>query len=172
MIRTLGIIMILGSSTAFGCFKKAQLLHRVKSLEQMILAVKIMQRELRFNFIKTNELILLLAKQLNSPIKEIFHKIYKLAISDNFVPIEKKWVSMFKKYGEFVNFYPEDLEIVMRISEVLGKFDVNEQVKSLEYFKTMLEANLSDAKLKYSNEGKINRAIAVTVGMIIVIILL
>lgn len=170
MFKMLGIIMILGSTTAFGMFKKAQFLHRVRSLEQMILAIKIMQRELSFNCPKTGDLVKILSRELAPPVCEIFKKLHKIIEIDDGLSVEYKWAKIFREYSDFADLSPKDTEIVINLASVLGKFDVQEQIKSLEYFNNLLCQNLTDAKKLCNSEGNITRAVAVSIGMIIAII--
>lgn len=172
MFKILGIIMIIGSTTSFGLYKKNQYVQRVKSINQAILMIKIMQRELTFNCPKTIELVKFLSNELTYPLRDILRRIYKLAKIDDSLSIEYKWTKIFRDYGDIAHFKPEDTEILVNIASVLGKYDINEQINSLEYFRNLLEQNLKIACNQSANEGNITRAVAVSVGMIIAIILI
>lgn len=172
MFKTLGIVIILGSFTAFGYLEKLKLSKRTKSLEQIILSLEIMQRELNFNNIHLKPLILILSKQTSHPVNKIFKQMHKSILIDDDLSIEYKWGKAFKDYGEFASFLQEDIDKIISISSVLGKYDVLEQVKSLEYHKSSLIGNLTQAQRKFSSEGNIIKTIAISVGMIIVIILI
>ncbi|MFI3227338.1 MAG: stage III sporulation protein AB [Clostridia bacterium] len=172
MFKTLGITLIIGSTSAFGVAKKIHYLHRVKSLEQIVLMINIMQRELTFNCPKTAELIKLLSNELTFPICEIFKKMHKNLLIDDDLSVKLKWSKMFQENTEKANLTTHDVEIISNIANVIGKFDVEEQVKSLEYYKSLILENLQQAKLLYKNEGNIIRAISISLGMIIAIILI
>lgn len=172
MFKMLGIIMIIGSTVSFGIFSKSAYIQRVKSLSQMIDAINIMQRELKFNHINIESLCKKLEKDIKHPLGIIFKKLNKIIeINDN-LSIEHKWVKTFGKYGEFIGFLENDLEIIKNIATVLGKFDIDEQIKALEYYKISLGVNLTDAKIRLSKEGNITKTLAVSVGLVLVIILI
>ena len=170
MIKMLGIIMILGSTTALGFFEKQKLITRKKALLKIIDMLDKMTRELKFSYIEIPDLLNKLCDK--SPVGNIFKELCKLIKNDDNLSIEHKWIKCFKDYAPLVGFNSEDIEILQNISTILGKYDVKEQVKSLEYYKSQLSSNLSQAEYKLKNEGNINRTLCVSIGLVIIIILI
>lgn len=172
LIKIIGIILVFGSSIAVGISAKTEMFLRVKALQQMILVVEIIERELKFNMIKISDLIFKLSKEIQNPIGRVFKKMYKLVTISDGLSIEYKWTKTFMEYGEFLHLKKSDLDIIKNMSNILGKYDVDEQLKSILYYKKLLNENLVDAKLKLKKEGNITNTIAISVGLLIVIILI
>lgn len=170
MVKMLGIIMVLGSSTALGFFEKHKLLTRRKALMKMLDSINIMTRELKFSFIEIPKLIKKLADK--SPIGNIFAQIYSEIKKKDGLSIEHKWIKCFKEYGMLIGLAKEDIDIIIKISSVLGKYDVNEQEKALNYYNLQLKNNLDILELKIKNEGNIYKTLGVSIGLVIVIILI
>lgn len=172
MLKTLGILIILSTSFSYGYAKKYHFLCRVKSLEQMIFAIQIMKRELTFNCLKTCLILEVLSKKIAFPVNKIFSKIHLQSNIDDNLSIEHKWTKCFKDCQDFAYFSTDDIEIIVNMSSILGKFDVSEQVDALNYFESLLLQNLAEAKIRCNNDGNIIRAVSISIGMIIAIILI
>lgn len=172
LIKMVGIILILGGTISFALSTKTKMLLRVKSLEQIIFAIEICEREIKYNFIKIPDLILKLSKEIQNPIGRVFKKMYKLiSISDGLSP-EYKWSKTFIEYGEFLNLEKCDLDVLKNMSTVLGKYDIDEQINSFGYYKNLTFQNLNEAKNRLKNEGNIINSVAISLGLLIVIILI
>lgn len=172
MFKILGIILILCSTTSFGLYKKFQFQKRVKNLEKSIFMLKIMERELGFNCPKTLELIKLLSKKLETPLDKIFFEMYQNTKNSNLHKIDDIWRESFEKFADLACFSKEDIEILSNISSILGKYDANEQIISLNYFEKLLEENLILAKKISNDNGNITQTVAICIGIIISIILI
>lgn len=172
MLKIIGIILVCGSTISIGVLAKNEMLLRVKSLEQIVFVIEIIENELHFKILKFSDIILKLSKEINNPVGRVFKKMYKLVSVSDGISTQYKWSKTFDEYGEFLHIEKRDLEIIKSMSNVLGKYDVDEQIKSLKYYKNLVLNQLSDAKSKLVNDGKITGTIAVSVGLLIVIILI
>ncbi len=167
MLKIAGIGMILSSFITLGVMAKHRLFLRQKLLTQMIECIEIMQRELNFNQIKTRDLIFKLFKHSKPPLKTIFARICENEVFE----FDECFENYFRKYGVEIGFSKEDIETIVLISGVLGKFDCYEQIKTLEFIKNELENNKKDAKSKFLKEGNILRTTIFMIGVFIVVIL-
>lgn len=172
LFKIIGSILVLGSTVAFGFSLKSSMYLRVKALEQLILASEICEREIKFNFIKIPNLISKLSKEIQNPVGRVFKEINKIVEMNDGLSVEYKWAKTFKEYGEFLSLNKEDLDVVINMSNALGKYDIDEQIKSTIYYKNRLNLQLLDAKNRLKNEGNITNTLAISIGLALVIILI
>lgn len=161
-MKIIGICLILSSFFTFTYKFKAQICFKIKFLEQLIKSIEFIESELSFSNTSTKNIFLKLSKNTKQPLADIF-----LSWNDS-----SSWESIFEKKLEKQNFRPYEVELILSIGNILGKYDSNEQIKLLKYTKNKLIDLMENEKNFLKSEVNLIKSTAILCAIVLIIVLI
>lgn len=166
MIKVFASILIIFATTLFGIAKSEGLKKRIEWLELFKTSLSYIKEELRYSLIPVSQLIKKLSK-LEQFQKLMLYNELKLDYSFSFALNEA-----IEKIVTQNNLLEEDISIIKGFGESFGFGDLESQLSLCSRTVEQLEYNIKSAKDKYSNFGKLYKALGFSSGMIIVLLII
>lgn len=167
MIKFLSLIMVFAASSYAGIVIGKKYQNRVKELKEMKTLLSIFLTKIKLTY---------------EPIPEIFgeignlrdtniHNIFKLAAKNmKEMPAGKAWENAIK--AQNTNLKKDDLEVLNGLSNLLGKVDIEGQIKEIELVNSFLDTQINEAEQECIKSTKLYKKLGIVVGLTIVIILI
>ena len=137
MLKLVGSTLLLCGSTFLGFVAAHRLSDRVKTIEQMIVAVQVMRRELAFSLTSIPNLLALLEEQACGPLKAFFHRCRSAVGNLEHTSMKELWHRSLQETELPAG--QEERDIFARLGEVLGRYDSEGQEEFLLYAAEELE---------------------------------
>lgn len=171
MLKWIGIILVIGGAAAVGIRAVGQLSTRVRLIRQLIGDLGYMRSEISFNLTPMPELVERLEERSAREGKS-FYQTLRTGLArlgdDSFADIWKAAVT--SALGPHLK--NEELTVLISIGGVLGRYDSEEQVRSIEYACERLQTYLKSAETERSEQGKVYGAVSVLSGIAAIVILI
>ena len=170
MIRLVGAVLLTGGGAALGYGAVRNLKRRVFDLEQIMLGLRVIKRELDWRMAPLPELLQRASKETLGQASDFFRLCSIGAGQLNGRPFRQIW-----KIGlESVKFRVEeaDLNVVEQLGGVLGRYDGEKQSYALEEALKKMEACCDDAVKQRNRLGKVYGMLGLTAGTFLMILLL
>lgn len=172
MLKILGTILIIGSFSAIGISAKQTMLRRVRAISSVIAALEIISSELSYKLTTLPDIIGLLASDSRPAIREIFRDMLRQMKKEDGLSLEYKWMKAFKTSGAEAGLSSEEILLLCDLSSFIGKYDVEQQLKTLSYTKRRLENCLKVSKDEMKSKGNVYRTCSIAAGILLVLILI
>lgn len=172
MIKFIGCVMIISGFGAIG-FKYAKMLsNRVKELKSLEKAVMILESEITYIYTPVPEAFTKIGEKVEGIVGVIFSNASKF-LSDN--TCEEVYESIKISANECKNntyLEEKDLEILYDLSKVLGQWDIESHKSIFKLTKKNLDSQIVEATEKENKQGKMFKALGISFGICICILLL
>lgn len=169
LIKTILSLMIISSSTYIGYLKANTLSERIKTLEKIILSIKVLETEINYskNYLKN-----IFRKIIYKSKDELINTFFTTICEDmDKVGLFNSWEKAISKILFFDYLKDDDIKLLKELGKSLGNMDLENQNKMFKYFNEKFELLLQEAKTEQNNKSKIYRALGFGSGFIIVIML-
>ena len=167
MIDILGCLLLLVGGSAIGMSMVMEERRRIKAITTLIHGLEGMERELALRLTPLPELLLTVASGLEEPISTLFQHCGTLAGQETQFSII--WGETLKEHsylGEAI------LDILYPLGSILGRFEGDEQCRSLRDAVRSLEMIREEVRQESRRLGKVYPTLGFTVGAFLVILLL
>lgn len=170
MVKMIGVFFIIGCSSAVGFKYASALSQRVKQLEKCISMVHMMISQLQYSLCPTMELL----EQLIA--MEEFQSFYFLnrckSLFSKSVPFTTSWRTAIMSHSDNLQLQADDKKLLLKLGDILGSMDSENQVHELTLIKNSFESRLSEAQQNREKYGKLYRSLGVLAGVGISIFML
>lgn len=166
LIKFIASILIIFSTTLFGIRKSDGLKKRIEWLELFKTSLCYIKEELRYSLIPISQLIKKLAEL------EQFQKLMlynKLKLDNSFSVAFNEAIERSTAQN---NLLKEDISIIKGFGESFGFGDLESQLSLCTRTAEQLEYNIKTAKDKYSNYGKLYKALGISAGAVLILLLI
>ncbi|WP_040196962.1 stage III sporulation protein AB [Candidatus Soleaferrea massiliensis] len=170
MIKLIGVFFIIGCTSAVGFKYSSGLSKRVRQLERCISMIHMMISELQYSLCPTMDLLNHLSAM------DEFQDFYFLNACKNLmnksVPFTTSWRTSLLSHSENLQLSGDDKKVLLRVGDILGAMDGENQVGELKLIETTLDDRLEQARLSREKYGKLYRSLGVLAGVGISIFML
>lgn len=166
IIKYIELIVILISSTYLGILISKKYLNRVTDLKEMKNALNIFATKIKFTY----EPIPQIFKEISKKVKFNISKIFELS-SNNMETMSagKAWIKALEEAN--TNMTKEDIETLKNLSSLLGKVDIEGQLREIELVDCFLDKQIELAEEEKNKYVKMYKTLGATIGLAVVIIL-
>lgn len=171
MLKIIGALLVAGGATAMGLISVSGLTARVKLLSRLVEALGYMRGEISFNLTPLPDIIQSLSAKTGEADKNFFWVCQRGLKKLGDKPFPEIWrESIDSTLGHLLK--EEELITFAALGDVLGRYDSEEQVRSLEYAEKRLSLYLQIAETERAQQGKVYGAVSVLSGLAAIIILI
>lgn len=172
MIKLLGCIMILCSTTAFGFNYGEKLKNRTKELKELQRCIYDIQSHIIYTHTPLPEAVSSVAVKAEAPISTLLMEIFHMLNENRVDNVYQAFKSAFLNKREMFSLKDEDIEIILDLSKSLGESDIEGQkaVFSLTIENMKKQISISESILK--KNLKMYRCLGFSMGAVIVILLI
>lgn len=162
MVKAVGAVMTGFACGYMGIRMSMSLKKRVKSLEDIYTSLEMLESEISFSVSRLREAFCHIDR--NGIFADAAEEMTRCGVK---TAMEKS----LNKNREKLCLSEADCEIILMLSDSLGKTDVQDQIKSIRYAKSMIASQQDTAKNEYARTGKLYRSGGVLIGLMIVVVL-
>lgn len=172
MIKIIGIIMVLASSTLIGFIFGDNLKKRFEQLNEFERAINHLQNEVIYAYISLPEAIKNVSEKSGQPLNNFLKEI-SLCLSNNEVnSVYDAFVISYEKNKSSFKLHKNDINIIFTLSKTLGECDVDGQKRMFELTLDNLRKQIQYAESNMNKSLKMYRYLGFSIGAAVVIILL
>lgn len=172
MLKLLGTVLIISSFSALGMSMRQRLKTRIYALITMISALDFLCGEIRFKLTSLPEIISRLAQEGGTAAQRLFSELEQEMEKQDGLSLSYKWLKTFREVGPETGLAREEIDILCSLSSSIGQYDIEQQMKNLEYARKRLESCLVMAKSELQMRGNVYRACTIAAGIMLVLILI
>ena len=168
MLKLIGALCVIISTTMTGVMASALLKKRVNLLQGAISMIQTMCNELRFRQTPVEEMLLLLKAD---PVAGQLPFWESLSGPLNLCPLPQAFENWTQQPGS-TGFEKEDIQVLCQVFSVLGTTDLEGQISTLKLQQQALAQHLEQAQGAYQKYSKLYRTLGLMSGVCIAILLL
>jgi len=170
LLKIIGIIIVLVSSSLIGIQLGKQLENRRNDLRCTNLALQVLEKEISF---LSNSLpdALIFASNVKSNVSRIFKECGILLKSKQGYCADDAWRISVESNISHTYLNKEDKEILLNLSKSLGYYDIEHQVNSFKMIGSQIAIQEKKAQDIMEKEVKLYKKLAILGGLAIVIVL-
>lgn len=170
MLRIIGCVLIVSCTTTFGISCASRLGVRVKALTGLISALEVMRSEICDRLTPMPELMEILSKETDEPVSSLF-----MSCQDQMKNLGTRSFYFMWKHAivssDGLELRPQEQKTLMDLGHVLGRYDTDEQSKSITYCIKRFEQYRIQAEEEKKSQGKVHAVLGVAAGFFAIIIL-
>ena len=170
MLKLLGAVFLLvgGGGLGLGAIRKLE--GRVTALRALVEALELMERELGFRLTPMRELLEGTARRVGEPVAGFLAACARGLDELGERPLSELWA---EEAGERLTaLRPRDLEAVLSMGAVLGRYDAEGQRGAIAASREELAGFLAAAAEERRKQGRVYGALGLTAGAFLVILLI
>jgi len=171
MIKLLGALLIIGTTTWTGFEVSRHLTRRPKQLRMFRDSLQVLDAEIMYNHTPLREAATKISTQIPEPAANFYH-LFAEKLSQRNVNAKSAWKESLDDIWSQTDMKKSEYEILMQFGENLGKHDRQTQQKQILLAAAHLEREESDAREKQKQYEKIARSLGVLTGLLFIILLL
>lgn len=170
MLKVLGAVLLIAGGAGGGLLAAAGLSRRVHSLRSFCLALELAERELSFRLTPTPELLERLSRQVPPPAGAFFARCREDLDHLGEESLAEIWQKALLRSTPDLT--EEDRRIVAQVGSVLGRYDGPGQEEAFRQIRARLSHALERAEADRDSRGKVMKALGLTAGCFLAILLL
>lgn len=171
MIKILGCILILLSSTAAGFIYGNNYKKRVYQLNEIQRSLYQIQNEMEYNHTTLPDIFYNVSRKSKAPIDSLFNEISILLCSNEVDDVYGAFNSVFKNNNS-INLNKEDIDLILDLSKSLGECNIEGQKKIFLLAQENLKKQIANAEIKMNKNLKMYRYLGFSIGAMLTIILI
>lgn len=171
MIKLLGAVFIIVSTTWAGLEAARHLTERPRQLRLLKVALQSLEAEIMYGHTPLAEATKNIAKQMDKPLTWFFESFsYKLEQAS--LTVKQAWQESLDEVWQSTAFKKAELEIMKQFGETLGQHDRHTQQKHIQLAMTHLEREELEARDKQVRYEKMVKSLGVLSGLLLIILLM
>lgn len=172
MIKLLGIIMILASSTIIGFLFGENLKKRFEQLNEFERAINHLQNEIIYAYTSLPEAIINVSEKSGQPIKNFLKDISECLSNNEVNSVYEAFEISYMKNKNNFKLHKNDIDVLITLSKTLGECDIDGEKRMFELTLDNLRKQIDYAENNMNKSLKMYRYLGFSVGAAVVIILL
>lgn len=158
MIRVIGAILIVLGCTGFGIAAAMNFRKEEQTLKQLLQVLEFMECELQYRLSSLPELCVAAGEGVSGTVKDILLRFSEELNSQRF---SDPGICMNKVLADYSNLPTSTKKLLRNLGKSVGKFDLDGQLKGLQYVKTQCE----DMLISYSKNADVRIRNYQTLGL-------
>lgn len=172
MLKILGILIIISTSTLLGFVFGENLKKRLGDLNELERAVNHLQNQIVYTYSPLPEAIKEVAEKSKKPINLYFEYIAEMLQNNRVNSVFEAFSKSYEKNKGIMNLNKTDLDIILTLSKTLGDSNVDGQQRMFELCLSNIKKQINDAEEKMNKSLKMYRYLGFSLGAVAVIILI
>lgn len=172
MIKILGILLILISSTVVGFMYGEGMKKRVRELNELLRGVYILKNEINYMHSLLPEALMKVSEKCTGTIKKIFVDASKILLSNEAADVYTSFKKSIDINKSNINLTKEDLSIFLDLSKSLGELDVDGHNDIFSLVTENLNKAIIGAESNLEKSIKMYRYLGFSFGAMIAIVLI
>lgn len=172
MIKILGILLILISSTVVGFMYGEGMKKRVKELNELLRGVYILKNEINYMHSLLPEALMKVSEKCTGTIKKIFVDASTILLSNEEVDVYTSFKKSIDINKSNINLTKEDLSIFLDLTKSLGELDVDGHNDIFSLVTENLNKAIIGAESNLEKSIKMYRYLGFSFGAMIAIVLI
>lgn len=170
MLKTAGLLLILGFCAWTGVYMSARVRKRVQESERFIRLLTVIRTQIEFALLPTDALLCTLCESREFSDFAFIHKVQKAF--DGGVPLEIAWNRALTEYASTSALHAEEIELISAFGSTFGNTDKSGQTANCTYFIEQLEQLTEKQRNTAEKNARLYNALGVLTGLFLVILLL
>ncbi|MGR3764983.1 MULTISPECIES: stage III sporulation protein SpoIIIAB [Bacillaceae] len=171
MIKILGAIFILLSTSWAGFEVSKYLTERPRQLRLLKVALQSLEAEITYSHTPLHEATRKISKQLQKPVSWFFENFSK-KLTEQEISVKKAWEDSLDEVWKLTAFKSGEYEILKQFGENLGKHDLVTQQKHIHLALKHLEREETEAVERQRKYEKMTKSLGFLSGLLLIILLL
>lgn len=171
MIRILGAVLMILSTTAMGYGGVRRLRERVRNLEGIIASLDVMESEICSHLTPMREVLEMLSRNAPVQSRRLFENVADGMCALGRCSFYSIWREGVETTKELL-LKPEEAETLVELGLCLGRYDVREQAEMISRVRRRLEIFLKRAEEERERDTKMHAFFGISAGIFAVIILI
>ncbi|MEL3974090.1 stage III sporulation protein SpoIIIAB [Rossellomorea oryzaecorticis] len=171
MIKILGAIFILLSTSWAGFEVSKYLTERPRQLRMLKVALQSLEAEITYSHTPLHEATRKISKQLQKPVSWFFENFSK-KLTEQEISVKKAWEDSLEEVWKLTAFKSGEYEILKQFGENLGKHDLVTQQKHIHLALKHLEREETEAVERQRKYEKMTKSLGFLSGLLLIILLL
>lgn len=170
MLKGLGAVLLLFGCAGLGLIQIKRMDNRIKVLKGLLFSLEIMEREMTYRLPVLEEMLDEAAAEAAEPVAGFLTECSRELKSGLQRPFRELWCETAQEQLSVLK--KNELDSLVTLGSVLGRYDGEEQRKTIDRVYTSLEHALLSAAEERKNQGKVYGVLGTTAGAFLVILLL
>lgn len=168
MLKWIGAILLLGTTTWAGFDYSRRLKLRPKQIRQLKNALQILEAEITYSQTPLYEAFHVIAAQIPAPSNALFKQLGKQVKEDR-GNLQEIWAQCVKKHVQSTSLGMKEEEILLQFGRTLGQHDMLQQEKQIQLAAAYLDRELEEARTEEEKYGKMAKTLGFLGGVFIVL---
>lgn len=170
MLKIIGSILVMVSTSLLGYFYGELLKKRTRELKELQRAIGILKNEIMYAYTPLPYALEKIGLRLIEPIKSLFLSISKNLEENMSEGVYEAFYSNINLYKKSLNLNKEDIHILLNLSKSLGQWDVESQKNVFLITEEELKKQIEESEILTKKNSKMYRYLGFSIGAMIVII--
>ncbi|GAA0723794.1 stage III sporulation protein SpoIIIAB [Clostridium malenominatum] len=170
MLKIIGSLMVVVSTTWIGFFYSSNLNKRNNQLKEFQRCIYQLQNEIIYTYTPLPEVFLSISKKSKVPMDKFFNELSRILYSNEVDSVYEGIKKAYEGMEDILNFNKEDLNLIYNLGKGLGETDIEGQKKVVALTLDNLKSQLIEAETLVKKNVKMYRFLGFTIGMMVVII--
>lgn len=172
IFKLLGCTLVFTVSALIGVILAKVYSTRVENIMDMITAFEILHTKIRYNQSTLDEIFKDIGLQLKGDVGELFNKL-GIAFEENmYYTADELWRRVIEDNIKTCDFSFEDIQVINEFSYMLGKSDLEGQLRNIDMTLSRLKSQLIRAESEEKKYSKMYRNVGILGGMGLAVILI
>ncbi|WLR49744.1 stage III sporulation protein SpoIIIAB [Bacillus tianshenii] len=172
MMKLVGALIILMSSTWTGFEAARRLSERPRQLRQLKAALQALEAEIMYGQVPVAEACSRIAAQTSKPLSWFFERFSKRLAQGDVASLSEAWLGSLKEVWKLTALKENDFEIMRQFGETLGRHDAISQKKHIQLAIVHLQREEEDARTQQQKYEKMVKSLGFLSGLLVVILLM
>ncbi len=169
MLKIIGVMFVLFGSVGIGWSIIRRMNARVAALRSLAAALDALECELDFSLPSLEMWLQSVSDRVTEPAASFFRTCVNRMKAREGLTLSEVWKETAEK--ELSVLKPDDVETLMLVGSVLGRYDAESQKNAISTARIRLEAQTKQASEEFGKCGKVYGTLSAAVGIFIVIVL-
>lgn len=166
-IKFIILLSIIFLTTYIGLLLSKKYSNRVKDLKEMKIALNIFETKTRLTYETLPNVFKDISNKVNKNISNIFECASTYM---NNIDAGNAWNKALDESN--TNMTKDDIEVLKGLSNLLGRVDIEGQIKDIELVENFLDKQIEEADIQKAKNEKLYKTLGITFGLAIAVILI
>ncbi|MDE6529903.1 MAG: stage III sporulation protein AB [Lachnospiraceae bacterium] len=171
MIRLIGAVLFILTSSLYGWMQAKELIERRSELNYLSQLITAFKSEVSFQRSSLGEIFLKISEKSRLPYQNIFHRIYR-GMECGRKSFEDMWQEALERMAAETCLKKEDIQYMMELTNLAKAIDLRYREEIFEQVTREMEEQKKLLENEYRQKGKVYCCMGITIGILGVIILI
>ncbi|OFI07588.1 stage III sporulation protein SpoAB [Clostridium acetireducens DSM 10703] len=172
MLRVLGCILIITTSTSVGFLYAQKFIKRVEELNELNRIIHQLENEIMYTHTPLPEAMTKIYKKSKYPLNKVFKELFNLLNNNQVDSVYEAFYKALNKEKEILNLLKEDKNVILDLAKNLGESDIEGQRKMFSLTCENLKKQIKSAEISLDKNVKMYRYLGFTIGAMVIIMLI